>query len=82
MNLQAIIRPTDQVPSVHGHPVSIQVANGLCTRLPPATLTGVVSSATGPATARHAVGMDNKSKNRPCTKNEVLTLPSEILNKK
>ncbi len=48
--------PFDQVPSVHGHPISIQVANGLRSGLPPATLIGVVSSATGPATARHALG--------------------------
>ena len=63
INLQAIYPfPFDQVPRVHGHPISIQVANGLGSGLSSVTLPGAVFSATAPATARHAVGMDNESK--------------------
>ena len=40
-----------------------QVAAGLCRRLSPTTLIGAVPSATAPATARHASGMENESKN-------------------
>ena len=40
-----------------------QVAAGLCRRLSSAVLTGAVPSATAPATARHASGMENESKN-------------------
>ena len=39
-----------------------QVATGLCRRLSPTTLIGAVPSATAPATARHASGMENESK--------------------
>ncbi len=40
-----------------------QVAAGLCRRLSPTALIGAVPSATAPATARHASGMENESKN-------------------
>ena len=59
--------PSTRFPAFTAAIVSNQVANGLCGRLPPTVLIGVVAPATGPATARHPSGivprgMDNESK--------------------